>query len=295
MHNIYSFFTKVFVIFFSLLIIFFFFSKNNLFTNEIINTLDLWLKKIVPSIITMYVISSILICTKAIDVLIFLLKPLRKIIKFESTNAFNLFIISIFIGNPSSATYITEYLSKNYISQKDANILLLSSSFVNPLFIFTVAKDVKLFIFIYIIHIISNVIIVSFLTRKNTIQNIKNETNMNFFDSLNKLPFLLLLIALYMVISSIIIFVLSYLGINRLYLSFIEMSTGCNIIINSVLESKILLLILLITFNGLCIHMQVATILNNQRMYRTFFIGRILSMIITIIIYFFVIFFLKYA
>ena len=295
MHNIYSFFTKIFVVFFSILIIFFFFSKNSLFTNEILNTLDLWLKKIVPSIITMYVISSILICTKAIDILIFLLKPLRKVIKFESTNAFKLFIISIFIGNPSSVTYITEYLSKNYISKKDANILLLSSSFVNPLFIFTISKDIKLFIFIYIIHILANTLIAVILTRKSTIQNIVNETNLNFFDFLNKLPFLLLLIALYMVISSIIIFVLSYLDINKIYLSFIEISTGCNIIINSILKSKILSLMLLISFNGLCIHMQVATILNNQRMYITFFIGRVLSMIITIIIYFFTIFFLKYA
>ena len=295
MHNIYSFFTKVFVIFFSLLIIFFFFSKNSLFTYEIISTLKLWLNKSVPSLITMYVISSALISTKAINIIIFILKPLRKILKFETKNAFNLFIVSIFVGNPSTVTYITEYLSKEYITSKDAEVLLLSSSFINPLFIYAISKNINTFFFIYLIHIITNIIIAIFFTRKNIIINKENETNVNFLELINKLPFLLLLIALYMVISSMLIFALNSLGISKIYLSFIELSNGCNILINSFSQISYLLLVLLISFNGFCIHMQVATILNNQKMYKTFFYGRFLSMIITFIIYFFAIFFLKYT
>ena len=295
MHNIYSFFTKVFVIFFSLLIIFFFFSKNSLFTYEIINTLKLWFYKIVPSLITMYVISSALVSTRAINFIIFILNPLRKIIKFETKNAFNLFIVSIFVGNPSITTHITEYLSKEYITAKDAKVLLLSSSFINPLFIYAISKNIKTFFFIYLIHFITNIIIAIFFTRKNVIINRENETTINFLELINKLPFLLLLIALYMVISSMLVFALNSLGISKIYLSFIELSNGCNILINSFSQINFFLLVLLISFNGFCIHMQVATILNNQKMYKTFFYGRILSMTITFIIYFIAVFLLKYA
>ena len=142
---------------------------------------------------------------------------------------------------------------------------------------------------------INNEGIVLLKNENNTLPLSKNETNVNFLELINKLPFLLLLIALYMVISSMLIFALNSLGISKIYLSFIELSNGCNILINSFSQISYLLLVLLISFNGFCIHMQVATILNNQKMYKTFFYGRFLSMIITFIIYFFAIFFLKYT
>lgn len=285
MKNLYSIFIKIFILFFTTLILMIYFMETNLLITNIIDILNKWLYKIVPSIIIMYTLSSLLLSSKTINIILFIFKPLRKVIKFESNTAFNIFLISILIGNPATISLINDIdYDKNCISNKDKEVLVKCASFINPLFIFSFVNDYKSFLMIYLSHIIANVILAIINTRNNTINNSNNiNTNFNFLTMINKLPFLLLLIALYMVISSIIIFSLQEIKINNLLLSLLEISVGSNILIQN--DYNILYFVGLISFNGLCIHMQVATILNDYQMYKNFFKGRVFTSIISIIIY----------
>lgn len=263
------------------------FTKNELF-KVIYNTLDLWLYKIFPPIFIFYVISSLLISTKLIDLIIYILKPLRKIFKFETDNAFKLFFISILIGNPSSSSFIVSYYDNNLITKKDANTLICCASFISPLFIFSLVTF-KQAIFIYISHLLSNFIISFILNRKNNIRTQKQKSNtLSFFIFLDKLPQILLMIAVYMVICNIIIFSIKNINQEKFtfLLSFIELSTGALNILAMDLNYKYYILLALISFNGLCIHLQIYSFIKNKLKYLLYLKYRIIQVLISLAILF---------
>lgn len=288
MRNFYQTFSKVFITFLSFFIILIYIFNSSLFVLQIKETLKIWFEKIVPSFIVMYFISTLLISFQAIDIIFIVFYPLRKLIKFETNNALKLFLISIFVGNPTSITNIIDFYENNYICRNDYIILLKTSSFVNPLFIFNILNNKSLFVLIYSIHILSNFIYAYYLTRNNNFVKTDNKNiKIDFFTNLNKLPLIVLMIGIYMVLATIIIFTLERLNVNSLYLSFIEISYGSNYIIN--LDTlnifiKLCLFVSLLTFNGFCIHMQILSIINKYKTYRFFLIGRIMCTFISILL-----------
>ena len=92
---------KKFILFFSSLIIastiYLVFIDSKAFFDSLIDTLNVWLMKVFPSLFTFFIITSILINFKIINYFSILLSPLKKILKFETDEAFNIFILSIFI------------------------------------------------------------------------------------------------------------------------------------------------------------------------------------------------------
>lgn len=250
-----------------------------------INTLSLWLYKIFPPIFIFYIISSLLISSKAINIIFIIFKPLRNILKFETDNAFKLFLLSILIGNPSSSTFVVSNLQNNNITKNDAIILNKTASFITPLFIFSLL-DLKIALLIYLSHLASNIFICIFLTRKNNIlNNLKEPKIMNFFDYLNNIPKILFSIATMMVICNILIYSLTLLNINKNYLFFIELSTGAYQIINMTTQLKYYLLIFLLSFNGICIHLQVYSIIKDSLSYLSFLKYRLIQGFLSVILF----------
>lgn len=250
---------------------------------EIHNTILLWFNKTIPSLIVMYLISSLLISSNAINLLVFIFKPLKKIISFETDSGFSLFLVSILVGNPSTCQYIKEYLEKGFITENDAENLLLSASFTNPLFIITMIKNTKVALILYLSHFLGNIIIAIFFTRKNNKVNEKRLINVSFWHLINKLPHLLFIVLIYMIISSLFSLLFISLNIPSIYLSFLEISNGFNSILSS--SENYYLLVMLTSFNGLCIHMQVLTVIDNRKYYKRFFVGRLLATILSLIIF----------
>lgn len=250
-----------------------------------INTLSLWLYKIFPPIFIFYIISSLLISSKAINIIFIIFKPLRNILKFETDNAFKLFLLSILIGNPSSSTFVVSNLQNNNITKNDAIILNKTASFITPLFIFSLL-DLKIALLIYLSHLASNIFICIFLTRKNNIlNNLKEPKIMNFFDYLNNIPKILFSIATMMVICNILIYSLTLLNINKNYLFFIELSTGAYQIISMTTQLKYYLLIFLLSFNGICIHLQVYSIIKDSLSYLSFLKYRLIQGFLSVILF----------
>lgn len=272
------------------------------FYNAIIDTLYIWLMKVFPSLFTFYIISSALINFNILNRLKFIFFPIKKIFKinFETNTAFNIFILSIFNGNPSTILFINQNLEKNTITKNDANILLKCASFVSPLFIISFFNNTVLSLILILSHYLSNFIYCSYLTRKNkyNIKKEKNETfllNINdFLSSIKNYTPTLLMIASMMVVSCIIKFSLNnlfnILKINNTFLkiifSFFELSTGLSDLLSLDISKSLLILIssFLISFGGLSIHLQVKASLNKDLKYLTYFFARIIQGFLSVFI-----------
>lgn len=276
---------ELFILFYlSFLIIITIIHKEEIF-DITINTLSLWLYKIFPPIFIFYIISSLLISSKAINIIFLIFKPLRKILKFETDNAFKLFLLSILIGNPSSSTFIISYLKNNNITKNDAIILNKTASFITPLFVFSLL-DLKFALLIYFCHLAANIFICFLLTRKNKIlSNLEEPKVIDFFDYLNNIPKILFSIATMMVICNILIYSLTLLNINKNCLFFIELSTGAYQIINITSPLKYYLLVFLLSFNGICIHLQVYSIIKDSLSYLSFLKYRLIQGLISVILF----------
>ena len=128
--------------FFSFLIAIFYlifcFLYPNLIKKSTIDTINTFLKVLLPSILPMYVISNILINNVLFNKLTNKLKFLFRV--FDSSKSITLFLTNILVGSPSSVINVINSYKNEEISQSDLIILIKSSSFMNPLFIFTICK-----------------------------------------------------------------------------------------------------------------------------------------------------------
>lgn len=273
--------------------------NTSIFFDSLFSTLDIWLYKIFPSIFIFYLTSALLLSTSLLKYLFFILKPLQKIIKFETINAFYLFIISILVGNPTSSNYLIKYLDENKITKKDALLLSQCASFITPLFIFSIFNNQLLSIIIYLSHIISNIIIAIMITRNNNY--IKKESNtfsyrINFLSSLTSLPRIIFIIAIMMIFCNTISFCLSSIN-TPYYITFvIELGNGIYLLKDQSNSLSMLLIVFLISFNGFSIHLQVYSsfqslqnkmVENNitNSLYKKYLKGRITQALLSVLIF----------
>lgn len=286
----------IFIITFSIL-----FNPEAFFSN-IISTLNLWLYKVYPSIFTFYAVSSLLLNTNILNKLTYYFRFIFKRFKFTNQNNLNLFILSIFIGNPSTSGLIIQEIKNNNISIDNGNNLLKYSSFQNPLFIisFLFPISIKYALYIIFVHILSNIIIVFFQNRKNKYTIIKNSrlkfSIKEILESINNIIYILLIISSMMVLANIIIFsittIINFLNLNNFYISLLltqfEITQGMNYLLNLKINNLIILILVCFTvaFNGLSIHLQVFNIISKYNLkYKNFFLYRIIQGLLSIILF----------
>jgi len=271
------------------------------FFNNIIATLEVWLYKVYPSIFTFYLIAALLVNTNIINRFVYYCRFFFRKLKFRNENCLNLFLISIFTGNPASASLIGEAFHNQKITLTEANQLLKTSSFLNPLFIlsYLAVFNIKYATIMIFVHIAANFIVTVYENRNNNPTAIEkrpiNFALSDFFSSLNRAVGILLMISAVMVVAGIINY--SVTNILKLYgdipiairvlLANIEISIGLNNILSLQLPlpSTLLLFAFLTGFSGLSIHFQVYNIISKYKMnFFLFFKYRILHGIISIIL-----------
>lgn len=244
-------------------------------------TLDLWLTKVMPPILTFYLVTSIALSIGLDQKVAWLFRPLNKFYKFQSVQSLMLFIISIFIGNPSSSSFFLTHYESDEISDHDFKTLVVSGSFITPLFIISFFNDFGLAFVIILSSVIANSIVTIFYNRKNTGVNskIKAKQTTPFFEYLKKAPNILLLIACVMILCSIIKTSLVFLFSDSSLFSLIELATGLDMLINkSIFYSSFL-----VGFGCFAIHAQVSCILGSNLNYRHFLLARLFQGAVTII------------
>ena len=276
-------------------------------------SLDIWRNNIFPSLFPFFILSSIMINYGFVEILGSLIGPImNKLFKVSSKSAF-IFVMSIFSGNPSNAKYIKELYQNKEIDEREATKILCFSCFANPLFIlgtvsifFLNNKKVGLIILLchYLGNIIVGLIIRNFypckdykhITLKESIHNKRKvkpfgimitETIMG---SLNTLLLILGVMTMFLILTTIIDNVINIYPIYQSTLNgFIEMTQGLKYISleNIPLKIKCTLSVIILSFGGLSVHMQIMSILSDTNIkYFPFFCARVMHAFISgILIY----------
>jgi len=273
--------------------------------NIILESSNIWLYNLVPSMLPFYVISDLLINYGLIDILAFLFKKIINKLFNVSENASFVIFFSMFTGFPSSAKYLKNLLDLNYISIEDANKIIRFTHFSNPLFIInvignTIIGNKKIGFLILLSHYLSNFII-GFLYRKEQTQKIttKRIKNTKSFGSILTASFINSFDSLLIVLGSLITFkiltsiIFHYFGSNFIISSLLEITQGLFALkyLTLNIELKALIAVAMISFGGFCIHTQVYSILSETKIsYKNYFFSRILHVIIatTILTLFFI-------
>lgn len=276
------------ILFFLFCIFFILLFKNYEIINlNIVKSCTIFIKNIFPSIFPIFIISTILLNLNFNKIINKILgKISKKFFKLSESQTYILFM-SLFSGFPSSAKISKEMYDKNLITKKEIQKIILFTHFANPIFIISIVPYHKKLVLIT--HFISNIIIA--LLFKNIYKNkqydnkfiiIKKEKNLTniFFESITNSINLCLFILGSIVTFNIIITIINIPILNII----LELSQGINYIETLSLSIKIKTIIIgsLISFGGLCIHLQVYGILNELKIkYTPYFLSRILQALIT--------------
>lgn len=287
--------------------------------NSVIFSFSIWESNIFPSLFPFFVLSELLVCYGFVELLSELLKPImNKVFKINSNAAF-VFVMSMISGFPSNAKYTRELYQKGLLNAEEASKVLTFSHFSNPLFILgtisiTFLKNMEAGIFVLIIHYITNIIIGLlfrnyYISKKEDTKVSLKKAILNMHDKrlkntqtfgqtitsalLNSIHTLLLIlgtVTMFLIVTTIID---NTLNLNTYYQSilngFIEMTQGLKYVSQLAIPLKLksIITVMILSFGGLSVHMQVISILSDTKIkYLPFFTARILhSAIAGILIY----------
>ena len=247
--------------------------------NDVYMICLVFFKKIFPSLFIFFIISSILINYGFVELISKIFGKLFRFLFNINNYQSYIFIMSMLSGLPSNAKYIKELLDSELIEENDANHILLFSHFANPLFILFMGLNKPYLIILA--HYLPNIIIGLFIRgfksshKTNKINHVSKPFNKLLSDSITS-SFNTLL----MVLGLIIIFNIIGNLTNSFILKYIlEMSSSVNYIttINISDKLKAMLVSGILSFGGICVHMQVMSILNNKKIrYTPYLLARLL-------------------
>ncbi len=268
---------------------------------------------IFPSLFPFFVLSQVMIKYGFVELTSNLMKPFMKLFKINSNCAFIL-VMSIISGNPANAKYTKELLESKHINSYEATKILCFTCFSSPLFILgTVAlmflnnKEVGLLILLC--HYLGNFIIGLFIRNYHPSPLEKNKVNLKYaiemmhqkrisnkenfgtiitnslISSINTLLLILGVITMCLVITTIID---NNINLNSVFQSilngYIEMTQGIKYISMETipLKLKCILTVMILSFGGLSVHMQIYSIISDTEIkYFPFLVCRIIHSLIS--------------
>lgn len=285
-------------------------TKSNEINTAISTAFIIWKENLFPFLFPMFVISELLINYGFVNLISEITKGItNKYFKTSSYASF-VFILGLLTGFPSSAKYINNLYENKLITEKEASKILMFTHFSNPLFIIgtiatTFLGNSKLAILIFICHYIPNIIIpllfrnyhpskkentkVSF---KNIITQLQNNNSKKIgiilshavVNSINTLLLILGTISIFLSLTTILNSLIDLGPLNNAILNgIIEMSQGLKYIslLDISLRLKTTISIMIISFGGISVHLQIISILSNTKIkYAPFLLARIIHVII---------------
>ncbi|MBE6161782.1 MAG: hypothetical protein E7158_06155 [Firmicutes bacterium] len=285
------FFKNICMIVLTLFFLILLFKDPSISKESITVSFNLWINNLVPSIFPMIIINDILINYNfPIIVCSVFYKFFNNIFKL-SYNGTYFFVMSLFVGTPTNAILLKDMINKELINIDEANKLIYTCYFSNPLFLFNMLNilfDIRISIKIIIIHYISNFILLFFIRNKYT-SYIDNHYQINHENigkliiktcnkAINSLITILGIISFYMIITN-------YINIKILNGLF-EITNGLNSLIHLNIKHKDIFSIILVNFGGLSIFSQIKSILEDTQInFMNYFKGRFFQIIFSIILY----------
>lgn len=268
---------------------------------------DIWKNNLFPFLFPMFVISEVMISLNAIDIFSNLGNNIiTKLFKVKKEGTFIL-IMSMLSGFPSSAKYINSMYEKGILNDNDASKILMFTHFSNPLFIIgtissTFLGNIKLSKIIFLSHYLTNILIGIIFRNYNPIKKENNVSSFKYINtkeppknfgkilgssiinSINTLLLILGTISIFLLITTILNSTINLGDFNNAIINgIIEMSQGLKYIsaLDISLQIKTTLSVMIISFGGISVHLQVMSILSNTNVrYLPFLLSRIIHSII---------------
>ncbi|MDD3341283.1 MAG: hypothetical protein PHN72_03690 [Bacilli bacterium] len=289
-------------------------TESNMILKSVVFSFQIWQNNIFPSLFPFFVLSELLQYYGFIELVSELCKGvMQKVFKLNGECAFIL-ILSLISGFPSNAKYTRELYEKGLINEREGTKILTFTHFSNPLFILgTIAllflnnKEVGLLILLC--HYLGNIIIglifrnydVSEPTHEKVslkrailkmhekrMQHTENFGQMivrTIMNTINTLLMILGIVTVFLVITSIISHLLPLGSYYQSLLNgFVEMTQGLKYvsILEIPLKLKAVLSVMIISFGGLSVHMQIFSILSDTKIkYLPFLTARIMHALIS--------------
>lgn len=286
---------------------------------SVIFSLNIFKNNIFPSLFPFFVLSNLLIKYGLPEFMSNIFKGIMTHLFKISGECSFIFFMSILSGNPACAKYTRQLYLNGSINVYEATKVLCFSAFTSPLFILggltVLLNNEEAPFLILICHYLSN-ILVGLLIRnyhpskakgKASLKKAINEmhtkriSNKESFgtiitnslvESINTLLLILGVITIYLVITTIIS---NNLNLNSTFQSilngFIEMTQGIKYISLEAIPLKLksVLSVMIISFGGLSVHMQIMSVLSDTDIkYMPFLISRVLASIISSLSLFFI-------
>ena len=279
---------------------------------SVIFSLNIFRNNIFPSLFPFFVLSSLLIKYGLPEFMSNIFRGVMgRIFKISGECSF-IFFMSILSGNPACAKYTRELFLDGSINVYEATKILCFSSFTSPLFILgglsILLNNSEVPILILICHYFGNIMVgilirnyhPSKIKEKSSLKKAVNEMHMkrisnkesfgtiitnSLVESINTLLLVLGVITLSLVITTIIS---NNLNLNSTFQSvlngFVEMTQGLKYIsLEAIpLKLKCVLSVMILSFGGLSVHMQIMSILSDTDIkYLPFLASRVLASIIS--------------
>lgn len=301
-------FKSIFIMFLLLFVLFLILTSSQSVIDSIMLSFSIWKNNVFPTLFPFFVLSEILINYGFVELTSELFKPFMRLFKLKGACAFG-FVMSLISGFPSSAKYVRELFIAGNINCIEASKLLIFTHFSNPLFVLgTISvlflKNKTVGFLILATHYIGN-IFVGLIFRnygncdcdkekislkqalinmhKKRISNNKSFGSILFSAVSNAIDTLLLvfgIISIFLIITTLINNCVDLSSYHQSVLSgIVEMTQGLKSIsiLDIPLKIKGTLSVFFISFGGVCVHMQIISILSDTDIqYLPFFIARIM-------------------
>ena len=275
--------------------------EKDLIRGSIIWALNIWVNNLIPSLLSFFIISDILINYNIITYI-----P-RKICNFckhlfnISDNMLTILILSMISGFPSNARNTRTLYDKEMISLEEANHILIFSHFANPVFIITTIgifffHNSKIGLIILISHYLSNIILGIVFRRTNEFTNhqklaFKKSLGFGiiFINAIKKAIDTILLICgivvVFLTLSEIIINLLNFNLYNTMIIKgLFEITIGIEALSSIDISNmaKAIIASMILAFGGISVHVQVySQIADSKIEYGYFLMGRMWQMVIS--------------
>ena len=275
--------SNIFFLYFLILIEILILLNSNIVINAVRSSIKIFLISVFPSLFPTMVIGIMLVKNNVYEIIPKFIKNIFKKVFNYNDYMTSIFIISLITGTPSNALYINEYLDKGLITNNEAESLLLSTHFINPLFVVgmvgnVIFKSTKIGFSILLTLWISN-LIKAYITRPRVYKNI-NRKNISCNKSIINIFFVSIKQAIYALLTIMGIIILFNM-LTILIKEILHLNNTFSVIINGILEMtggvtkvseinintllKIIMTYIMLNFGGLSIHMQAFSMLENKK------------------------------
>lgn len=293
---------NLFIVMISVFLIFELLFNKNIIYASIMYALNLWVNSLIPSLFPFFIISNILINYNINNYIPKIFKNICKKMFNISDNMVVIFLLSMISGFPSNAKNAKIMYDKGKISLCEANHILLFSHFANPIFILsTVAifffHNERMGIIALMSHYLSNFILgilfrgtFNLNTYSNYEEKIETKSFANIFilsirDSIDTIITICGILTVFLIISTVVVDLFNFNEYNSMIVkSIFEITIGIEALskLDLALSFKTIIISAILSFGGLCVHMQVISqIANTNIKYIYFFIGRVYQMLIS--------------